>query len=97
MDLLNSEDRQFVHHFYDHVTYWVRRFAERFLCFQLFANKGSEQLSLSSQTAVYGLLGVKPIEQELDLRKLKLLGNILSHKSTLEYEMHKDRWLALTR
>ena len=39
-------------------------------------------------TAVYGLLGVRPIEQELDLRKLTaLLGNILSQKSTLEYEI----------
>ena len=38
-------------------------------------------------TAVYGLLGLRPIEQELDLRKLTLLGNILSQKSTLEYEI----------
>ena len=38
-------------------------------------------------SAVYGLLGVRPIEQELDLRKLAFLGNILSQKSTLEYEI----------
>ena len=38
-------------------------------------------------TAVYGILGVRPIEQELDLRKLTLLGNILSQKSTPEYEI----------
>ena len=37
-------------------------------------------------TAVCGLLGLRPIEQELDMRKLTLLGNILCHKSTLEYE-----------
>ena len=37
--------------------------------------------------AVYGLLGGRPIEQELDLRKLTLLGNILSQKFTLEYEI----------
>ena len=38
-------------------------------------------------TAVYRLLGPRPIEQELDMRKLTLLGNILCHKSTLEYEI----------
>ena len=38
-------------------------------------------------TAVYGLLGVRSIEQELDLRKLTLLGNILSQKPTIEYEI----------
>ena len=44
-------------------------------------------------TAVYGLLGVRPIAQELDLRKLTLLGNILSQKSTLKYEI-AQRWLS---
>ena len=38
-------------------------------------------------TAAYGLLGVRPVEQEWNLRKLTLLGNILSQKSTLEYEI----------
>ena len=38
-------------------------------------------------TAVYGLLGLRPIEQELDMRKLTLLRNILCHKFTLEYEI----------
>ena len=37
--------------------------------------------------AVYGLLGLRPIEQELDLRKLTLLRNTLYHKYTLEYEI----------
>ena len=37
--------------------------------------------------AVYGLLGVRPIEQELDLRKLTFLGSVLMNKDTLEYEI----------
>ena len=38
-------------------------------------------------TAVYGLLGIRPIEQELDLRKLVLLGNVFLNKDSLEYEI----------
>ncbi|MEW8544375.1 MAG: reverse transcriptase family protein, partial [Candidatus Thiodiazotropha sp.] len=38
-------------------------------------------------TAVYGLLGLRPIRQELDLRKLTLLGSILLQRDTLEYEI----------
>ena len=37
--------------------------------------------------AAYGLLGIRPIQQELDSRKLALLGNILLHKDTLEFEI----------
>ena len=37
--------------------------------------------------AVYGLLGVRPIEQELDLRKLTFLVSVLLNKGTLEYEI----------
>ena len=35
-------------------------------------------------TAVYGLLGIRPIEQELDIRKLVLLGNVFLNKDSLE-------------
>lgn len=38
-------------------------------------------------TAVYGLLGLRHFEQELDMRKLTPLGNSLCHKSTLEYDI----------
>ncbi len=38
-------------------------------------------------TAVYGLLGVRPIEQELDLRRLTLLGSIFFYKNSLEFEI----------
>ena len=38
-------------------------------------------------TAVYGLLGIRPIEQELDIRKLVLLGNVFLNKDSLEYEI----------
>ena len=38
-------------------------------------------------TAVFGLLCRRPIGQEVDMRKLILLENILCHKSTLEYEI----------
>ena len=41
----------------------------------------------TSLVAVYGLLGVRPIEQELDLRKLTFLGSVLLNKGTLEYEI----------
>ena len=41
----------------------------------------------TSLVAVYGLLGVRPIEQELDLRKLTFLGSVLLTKGTLEYEI----------
>ena len=34
-------------------------------------------------SAVFGLLGIRPMQQELDLRKLILLGNVLSNKKTL--------------
>ena len=36
---------------------------------------------------MYGLLGIRPIKQELDIRKLILLGCILVHRDTLEYEI----------
>ena len=38
-------------------------------------------------SAAYGLLGIKPVQQELDLRKLTLLGSVLHNKNTLEYEI----------
>ena len=41
-------------------------------------------------TAVYGLLGIRPIEQELDIRKLVLLRNVFLNKDSLEYEI--DSW-----
>ena len=41
----------------------------------------------TSLVAVHGLLGVRPIEQELDLRKLTFLGSVLLNKGTLEYEI----------
>ena len=45
-------------------------------------------------TAVYGLLGFRPIEQELDLRKLILLKNVFLNKDSLEYE-NAQRQLAV--
>ena len=37
--------------------------------------------------AVYGLLGIRPMQQELDLRKLTLLGNVLSNRDSIEYQI----------
>ena len=37
--------------------------------------------------AAYGLLGIRPIQQELDIRKLTLQSNVLLNKNTLEYEI----------
>ena len=37
--------------------------------------------------AVYGLLGIGSIKQEFDIRKLTLLGSILIHRDTFEYEI----------
>ena len=34
-----------------------------------------------------GLLGIRPIQLELDLRMLKRLGNVLLHKDTLIFEI----------
>ena len=36
--------------------------------------------------AVYGLLGIRPVEQELDNRKLSLLASVLFDEASLEYE-----------
>ena len=41
----------------------------------------------TSLVAVYGLLGVMPIEQEPDLTKLTFLVSVLLNKGTLEYEI----------
>ena len=41
----------------------------------------------TATSAAYGLLGIRPIQQELDIRKLTLLGNVLQNKNTLEYEI----------
>ena len=41
----------------------------------------------TSLTAVYGLLGLRPIRHELDLRKLTFLGSILLQRDTPEYEI----------
>ena len=41
----------------------------------------------TSLTAVYGLLGMRPIQQELDIRKLALLGSILLQRDTFKYEI----------
>ena len=42
---------------------------------------------LPINTTTSGLLGIRPIQQELDLRKLTLMGCVLFHKKTLEYEI----------
>ena len=34
--------------------------------------------------AVYGLLGIRPMQQELDLRKLILLGNVFSNRDSIK-------------
>ena len=46
-------------------------------------------------TAVYGLLGIRPIEQELNIRKLVLLGNVFLNKGSLEYEIARRQQLAV--
>ena len=44
-------------------------------------------LPIGTATSAYGLLGIRPIQQELDIRILTLLGNVLLNKNTLEYEI----------
>ena len=41
--------------------------------------------------AVYGLLGIRPIQQEFDLRKLTLMGSVLYHKNTPEHEIAQQQ------
>ena len=41
----------------------------------------------TASSVAYGLLGIRPIQKELDIRKLPLLGNVLLNKNTLEYEI----------
>ena len=41
----------------------------------------------TATSAAYGLLGIRPVQQELDLRKLTLLGSVLHNKNTLKYEI----------
>ena len=41
----------------------------------------------TATSAAYGLLSIRPIQQELDIRKLTLLGNVLLNKNTLEFEI----------
>ena len=44
-------------------------------------------LPIGTAASAYGLLGIRPIQQELDIRTLSLLGNVLLNKNTLEYEI----------
>ena len=37
--------------------------------------------------AVYGLLCIRPIDQELDIRKFSLLASVLFDEASLEYEI----------
>ena len=37
--------------------------------------------------AVYGLLGIRPVEQELDIIKLSRLASVLFDEALLEYEL----------
>ena len=37
--------------------------------------------------AVYGLLGIRPVDQELDIRKLCLLASMLFDEASFEYEI----------
>ena len=37
--------------------------------------------------AVYGLLGIRPIEQELDIRKLSLFATVMFDEASLEHEI----------
>ena len=41
----------------------------------------------TATSAAYGLLGIRPVQQKLDLRKLTFLGKVLHNKNTLEYEI----------
>ena len=41
----------------------------------------------TANVAVYGLLGMRPTEQELDARKLSLLASILHDEESLEHEI----------
>ena len=50
--------------------------------------KRIQSLPVNAATAAAcGLLGIRPIQQELDLRKLTLMGSVLYHKNTLEHEI----------
>ena len=50
--------------------------------------KRIQSLPVNAATAAaYGLLGIKSVQQELDLRKLTLMGSVLYHKNTLEHEI----------
>ena len=44
-------------------------------------------LPIRTAASGYGLLGIRPIQQELDKRTPSLLGNVLLNKNTLEYEI----------
>ena len=51
-------------------------------------NETYKCLHIETATSLtYGVLGIRPIQQELDIRKLTLLGNVLLNKNTLEYEI----------
>ena len=41
----------------------------------------------TATSAAYVLLGIRPIQHDLDIRKLTLLGNVLLKKNALEYEI----------
>ncbi|MCW4345464.1 MAG: reverse transcriptase domain-containing protein, partial [Candidatus Thiodiazotropha endolucinida] len=41
----------------------------------------------TANVAVYGLLGVRPVEQELDARKLSLMASVLFDEESLEHEI----------
>ena len=50
----------------------------------------------TATSAAYGLLGIRPIQQELDIRKLTLLGNVLLNKNNWQSNLWKARAGLLT-
>ena len=46
----------------------------------------------TGNVAVYCLLGVRPVEQEIDFRKFSLLISILYSENTIESELAKRQW-----
>ena len=64
-----------------HLEQMQRAFMKRIQCLPV---------NTASSTA-YCLLGIRPIQQELDFRKLTLLGSVLHNKNTLEYEIVQRR------
>ena len=58
-------------------------------CIYKFAHTSVARAKSTASVAVNCLLGVRPVEQELDLRKLTLLCSVLYSDGTLELDIAK--------